>query len=282
MSQQVTTTVRIYHSPLQRLTVWMGQQLASGLFQSVIISSPWVLAPRGGEDDNDSRADVRLRAHLQTPPAAIIPAEDDDELLDAPPDIDVPISTAVSSALTHLEQAIDDMHSASPTPLSLIPFSILLFPVCPYLPMAHPHYRSQKFSPSHGSTRPDAPGCGSDLCQSEIPTCSCSKQFLQRPCPRRGAYNFGSSQPSTHASKSTAPGLHCRVLLPDRRLCKSARWCFLMLFRCPELLTCVHVCMLVWLRAGEASTSFVGDGAIWILSACSLPGGLTHSGCATA
>ena len=45
--------------------------------------------------------------------------------------------------------------------------------------------------------------------------------------------------------------------LPDRRLCKSARWCFLMLFRRPELLTCAHVCMLVWLRAGEASTSFI-------------------------
>ena len=54
----------------------------------------------------DSRADVRLRAHLHAPPATIIPAEDDDELLDATPDIDVPVSTAVSSALTHLEQAI--------------------------------------------------------------------------------------------------------------------------------------------------------------------------------
>ena len=53
-SQQVTTTVGIYHSPLHRLTVWMGQQLASGLFQSVIIGSPWVLAPSGGEEDNTS------------------------------------------------------------------------------------------------------------------------------------------------------------------------------------------------------------------------------------
>ena len=47
MSQQVTTTVRIYHPPLQRLSVRMGQQLASRLSQSVIIGSPWVLAPRG-------------------------------------------------------------------------------------------------------------------------------------------------------------------------------------------------------------------------------------------
>ena len=31
------------------------------------------------------------------------------------PDIDVPVSTAVSSALIHLEHAIDGMHSASPT-----------------------------------------------------------------------------------------------------------------------------------------------------------------------
>ena len=31
MSQQVTTTVRKYHSPLQRQSVWMGQQLASRL-----------------------------------------------------------------------------------------------------------------------------------------------------------------------------------------------------------------------------------------------------------
>ena len=30
-----------------------------------------------------------------------------------------------------------------------------------------------------------------------------------------------------------------------------------MLFRRPELLTCTHVCMLVWLRAGEAPTSFI-------------------------
>ena len=78
-----------------------------------------------GSAQQDSGADVRLRAHLHTSPATIIPAEDDDELLDAPPDIDVPVSTAVSSALTHLEQAIDDMHSASPTPLSFDPLFYL-------------------------------------------------------------------------------------------------------------------------------------------------------------
>ena len=55
-----------------------------------------------GSAQQDSRADVRLRAHLHAPPATIIPAEDDDELLDATPDIDVPVSTAVSSALTPL------------------------------------------------------------------------------------------------------------------------------------------------------------------------------------
>ena len=36
-----------------------------------------------GSAQQDSRADVRLRAHLHAPPATIIPAEDDDELLDA-------------------------------------------------------------------------------------------------------------------------------------------------------------------------------------------------------
>ena len=83
----------------------------------------------------DSRANVRLRAHLHAPPATIIPAEDDDELLDAPPDIDVPVSTAVSSALTHLEQAIDGMHSASPTPLSFDP---LFYLALSSLPLTYP------------------------------------------------------------------------------------------------------------------------------------------------
>ena len=53
--------------------------------------------------------------------------------------------------------------------------------------------------------------------------------------------------------KATEVGLD----LPDRRPRKSARWCYHMLFQCSKLLTCVHVCMVVWLRAGEASTSFV-------------------------
>ena len=85
-----------------------------------------------GSAQQDSRADVRLRAHLHAPPATIIPAEDDDELLDATPDIDVPISTAVSSALTHLEQAI--LMTCTLPPLNrylLIPFFISPFPVCP-------------------------------------------------------------------------------------------------------------------------------------------------------
>ena len=80
-------------------------------------------------------------AHLHAPPATIIPAEDDDELLDATPDIDVPVSTAVSSALTHLEQAIDDMHSASPKPLSFDPlFYLALSSPAPHIPMAYPHH----------------------------------------------------------------------------------------------------------------------------------------------
>ena len=66
--------------------------------------------------------------------ATIIPAEDDDELLDAHR-TSMPVSTAVSSALTHLEQAIDDMHSASPTPLSFDP---LFYLALSSLPLAHP------------------------------------------------------------------------------------------------------------------------------------------------
>ena len=34
-----------------------------------------------------------------------------------------------------------------------------------------------------------------------------------------------------------------------------AGWCYYMLFQCPELFTCVHVCMVAWLRAGKALTS---------------------------
>ena len=73
--------------------------------------------------------------NLHAPPATIIPAEDDDELLDATPDIDVPISTAVSSALAHLEQAIDDMHSASPQSLSFDP---LFYLALSSLPLTYP------------------------------------------------------------------------------------------------------------------------------------------------
>ena len=53
---------------------------------------------------------------------------------DATPDIDVPISTAVS-ALTHLEQAIDDMHSASPQSLSFDP---LFYLALSSLPLTYP------------------------------------------------------------------------------------------------------------------------------------------------
>ena len=179
-------------------------------------STPAAFIPHStsiGSAQQDSRADVRLRAHLHAPPATIIPAEDDDELLDAPPDIDVPVSTAVSSALTHLEQAIDNMHSASPTPLAFDPLFYLALSSLPLTHLWPILTIDLKNFLSHGSTRPDAPGRGSGLGQSEIPTpCSRAKQLLQRPCPCRGAYNFGSSQLSAHASKSTATGFHCRVL----------------------------------------------------------------------
>ena len=71
--------------------------------------------------------------------------------------------------------------------------------------------------------------------------------------------------PSQRRSTPLEPNFHTETVsvalvgldLSDRRPRKSARWCFLMLFQCSELLTCVHVCMVVWLRAGEASTSCV-------------------------
>ena len=47
----------------------------------------------------------------------------------------MPISTAVSSALTHLEQAIDDMHSASPKSLSFDP---LFYLALSSLPLTYP------------------------------------------------------------------------------------------------------------------------------------------------
>ena len=126
----------------------------------------------------DTRADMRLQAHLHAPPATTIPEEDDD-LLDAPPDIEAPISTAVSSALIHLEQAIDNMHAEHPTHPAFDPLFYLALSSLPLTYPAHPHYRSQKFPPSHGSACPDAPGGGSSRCQSAIPaSCSCSVQFL--------------------------------------------------------------------------------------------------------
>ena len=110
----------------------------SAVAPAATASTPAAFIPHStsiGSAQQDSRADVRLRAHLHAPPATIIPAEDDDELLDAPPDIDVPVSTAVSSALTHLEQAIDNMHSASPTPLSFDP---LFYLALSSLPLTYP------------------------------------------------------------------------------------------------------------------------------------------------
>ena len=68
MSQQVTTTVRIYHYPLQRLSVWMGQQLASRLFQSVIIGSPWVLAPARARKTTPRRSHSMFRLQFQQLP----------------------------------------------------------------------------------------------------------------------------------------------------------------------------------------------------------------------
>ena len=58
----------------------------------------------------DTRADMRLDAHLSAPPAIPIPEEDDD-LHEAPPDIEMPLSTAVEDAFAHLERAIDNMHA---------------------------------------------------------------------------------------------------------------------------------------------------------------------------
>ena len=62
----------------------------------------------------DTRADMRLQASLSAPPIVAIPEEDDD-MHDAPPDIEVPFSQEVENAFTHLEQAIDNMHTAHPT-----------------------------------------------------------------------------------------------------------------------------------------------------------------------
>ena len=61
-----------------------------------------------------SRADMRLQASLSAPPVITIPEEDDD-MHDAPPDIEASFSQEVENAFTHLERAIDNMHTAQPT-----------------------------------------------------------------------------------------------------------------------------------------------------------------------
>ena len=115
--------------------IWSIQ---SAVAPAATASTPATFIPHSnsiGSAQQDSRADVRLQAHLHAPPATIIPAEDDDDLLDAPPDIDVPVSTAVSSALIHLEHAIDGMHSASPTHPSFDP---LFYLALSSLPLTYP------------------------------------------------------------------------------------------------------------------------------------------------
>ena len=64
----------------------------------------------------------------------MIPEEDDD-LLDAPPDIEAPVSSAVNSALLHLEQAIDNMHAEHPTHPAFDP---LFYLALSSLPLTYP------------------------------------------------------------------------------------------------------------------------------------------------
>ena len=61
--------------------------------------------------------------------------EEDDDLLDAPSEIDTPVFTAVSSALIHLERAIDNMHSASSTHPTFDP---LFYLALSSLPLTYP------------------------------------------------------------------------------------------------------------------------------------------------
>ena len=82
----------------------------------------------------DTRADMRLSAHLTAPPVIPVPEEDDD-LHDAPPDIEVPLSTAVESAFTHLEQAIDNLHGEHPTHPNFDP---LFYLALSNLPLTYP------------------------------------------------------------------------------------------------------------------------------------------------
>ena len=122
-------------SPTGSEEIWSAQTAAA---LAATPSTPATFIPHSdsiGSAQQDSRADVRLQAHLHAPPATIIPEEDDDDLLDAPPEIDTPVSTAVSSALIHLERAIDGMDSASPTHPSFDP---LFYLALSSLPLTYP------------------------------------------------------------------------------------------------------------------------------------------------
>ena len=82
----------------------------------------------------DTRADMRLDAHLSAPPVIPIPEEDDD-LHEAPPDIEMPLSTAVEDAFAHLERAIDNMHAEHPTHPGFDP---LFYLALSNLPLTYP------------------------------------------------------------------------------------------------------------------------------------------------
>ena len=160
--------------PLFFVSAWWNRGIAEEVtmasYSKAVTGTAVMARSANGEKKKKS-----LRAHLHAPPATIIPAEDDDELLDATPDIDVPVSTAVSSALTHLEQAIDDMHSASPKPLSFDP---LFYLALSSLPLTYPWpiltIDLKNFLPLMDRTRPYALSGGSGLGQPEIPTpCPC-------------------------------------------------------------------------------------------------------------
>ena len=82
----------------------------------------------------DTRADMRLDAHLSAPPVIPIPDEGDD-LHEAPPDIEMPLSTAVEDAFAHLERAIDNMHAEHPTHPGFDP---LFYLALSNLPLTYP------------------------------------------------------------------------------------------------------------------------------------------------
>ena len=77
---------------------------------------------------------MRLDAHLSAPPVIPIPDEDDD-LHEAPPDIEMPLSTAVEDAFAHLERAIDNMHADHPTRPGFDP---LFYLALSNLPLTYP------------------------------------------------------------------------------------------------------------------------------------------------